>query len=181
MGTMAAASEMCLNPLDNTCDFCGLIAAPIPWLHVPGNFWSARCSYVNKLMPPQAYKNAMNRYRREVAEPYVNNGTMSMRFDIRGKRCFGDGRWSAENWIGSFPSVVPCDVATVSDIRHWQTVDRNQSEFNFSVAPRRDLRSMMDKSAPRVPPYILNNPELRLRDYHLLGGLITRWQRLYHT
>ena len=170
---------MCINPPDPACDFCGLIATPIPWLHVPGNFWSARCSYVKKLLHPQDYKDAMQQYREKFAEPLVNNNTMSMRFEIRGKRCFGDERWADENWIGSHPSVVPCDVANVSDISYWQSVDRNITEFAFSRAPRRPLRFMMDKSRPRIPPFILNRPGLRLRDFHLLGGMITRWQWLY--
>lgn len=181
MGTMAAASELCLKPLnDDTCDFCGLIATPLPWLHVPGNFWSARCSYIQKLLHPQKYQNAMNQYRQEVAEPSVNNGSISMVFQIRGKRCFGDERWAAENWIGSHPSVRPCDLANVSDISHWQKVDRNSSQFSFSLAPRQNMEYMMSKSLPRIPPRVLKRPYLRLRDFHLLGGMIHRWQRFYN-
>lgn len=181
MGTMAAASEMCTNPPDASCDFCGLIVTPMPWLHVPGNFWTARCSYVKKLLPPDEYHKALTNYRYSMAEPYVLNKTMSMRFEVRGKVAYGDGRWSNENWIGSHPDVQACDTAnTSSDIGYWQSVDRNASEeFAFSLAPRRDLVYMMDKSKPRIPPSILNRPVARIKDFHLLGGAITRWQWLY--
>ena len=92
---------------------------------------------------------------------------------------FGDGRFTAENWIGSHPSAIPCDLAPVSYIRYWQKQDRPDVNFEFALAPRQDLRYMMDTGNPRVPPYILNRRNLRIRDYHLLGGMVTRWLRFY--
>jgi hypothetical protein len=37
-GTSAAIDDLCLQPPDSTCDFCGLLATPMPWLHVSNDF-----------------------------------------------------------------------------------------------------------------------------------------------
>ncbi|CAB9504097.1 expressed unknown protein [Seminavis robusta] len=181
-GTSAATSQLCVHPPDDVCDFCGLLVTPLPWLHIPGNFWTAKCSYINKLLPPVTYENLMTDYIERVAEPLLGNRTMNMLFQKGFKRqgaFFGQGRFTAENWIGSHPSAIPCDVAPVSYIRYWQSRDRYDTPFNFSFAPRRELAYMMDTGEPRIPKYILKKKNLRIRDYHLLGGMITRWMTFY--
>jgi hypothetical protein len=40
---------------DNTCNACSLLWYPFPFLHPPGNFWTAQSSYVAKLSPPRQY------------------------------------------------------------------------------------------------------------------------------
>jgi hypothetical protein len=47
-GTSAAIDDLCLQPPDRKCDFCGLLATPMPWLHVskdiPYKFcWTFTC------------------------------------------------------------------------------------------------------------------------------------------
>jgi len=230
--------DLCLDPPNSACDFCGLVVTPIPWLHVrvwcckrrvstqlarmlllfdsvvlcfiihsiykkiPGNFWTAKCSYINKLLPPKRYQDAVTEYKQEIALPYLQNKTMNMLFQHGHKRkaghFFGEDRFSNENWIGSHPSAIPCDVAPVPDMmQYWQQATsttkkkRNNNknnnpppfsmlDFNFSMAPRRDLAYMMEVGFPRIPAYILRKQNLRIRDYHFLGGLISRWTHFYH-
>ena len=47
-------SPQCISVLDNH-DTCGLRASPVPGIHYSGNFWWARCSYVNTLIDPSSY------------------------------------------------------------------------------------------------------------------------------
>jgi hypothetical protein len=123
----------------------------------------------------------MDEYIGEVAAPLIENRTMNMLFQKKKIGLFfGDGRFTAENWIGSHPSAIPCDLAAVSYIRYWQQRrDRNDTKFEFALAPRQNLQYMMDTGDPRVPPFILKRRNLRIRDYHLLGGMITRWLKFY--
>ena len=55
----AITSDMCVEPPDDRCDICGLIALPWPILHFPGNFFSAKCNYVKKLMPPRLFSERL--------------------------------------------------------------------------------------------------------------------------
>jgi hypothetical protein len=124
----------------------------------------------------------MDEYIGDVAGPLIQNHTMNMLFQKDYTRMglfFGDGRFTAEHWIGSHPSAIPCDLAPVSYVRYWQARDRNDTKFQFALAPRRNLQYMMDTGNPRVPPFILRRKNLRIRDYHLLGGMITRWLKFY--
>ena len=48
----AAIHKDCIDPPDKSCNVCGLQFFPT-WAHfMPGNFWTAQCSYINKLLPP---------------------------------------------------------------------------------------------------------------------------------
>jgi hypothetical protein len=42
--------------LDDNFDACGANKELSPWPHFSGNFWWARCSYINQLEPPATYR-----------------------------------------------------------------------------------------------------------------------------
>ena len=58
--TSAVLHDWCLDPPHDTCDICGLLALPWPNLHYAGNFFTAKCSYVKKLIPPKEFVLVMN-------------------------------------------------------------------------------------------------------------------------
>jgi len=93
--TKGALSDDCSN-LPSSCNVCSSRMTPIPNPHSPGNMWLARCSYVQKLIDPNVLKEAMNRviYHNLLADD----------------ACIGKGRFAAEHWIHSHPSVSPCDL-----------------------------------------------------------------------
>ena len=52
----AAIHKDCIDPPDKSCNVCGLQFFPT-WAHfMPGNFWTAQCSYINKLLHPVEYR-----------------------------------------------------------------------------------------------------------------------------
>lgn len=94
--TKGALSDECTH-LPSACNVCATRMSPVPHPHTSGNMWLARCEYVKKLIDPNLFEEAMNRVKYE---------------DMYSKRkyCVGKGRYSAEHWIYSHPTVVPCDL-----------------------------------------------------------------------
>ena len=82
-----------LNEKDKL-DTCGFRFSPFPSTHYSGNFWWARCSYVNTLIHP-------------------GSRTLNQTF-VKGQNTYGNGivsfdRYLAESWIGSGPRIKPAD------------------------------------------------------------------------
>lgn len=95
----------CIEALDNH-DTCGWRISPTPRVHYSGNFWWARCSYVNTLIDPMAP---------------INNQTYIEGIKSLG-RCVGlDGRYFAETWIGTGPTLHPADCmnSTIDNSYVW--------------------------------------------------------------
>jgi hypothetical protein len=69
-GTAAVTSEFCVRSIgeqehqpspsnsSSTCNACGLLFQPLPGVHFPGNFFTAKCSYISQLLSPGQF-NAM--------------------------------------------------------------------------------------------------------------------------
>ena len=184
-GTAAAVNEMCLQPVDENCNVCGLLWTPIPWtfdlvgnlrvepdcrpsfcschssFQSPGNFWSAKCSYVKKLLHPSHFQTLHNHLWESTYMPRCDAEKMIS--SLPWPALMGAGRWSMEMWIGSHPSIRPCDLLAEPGIKHWQTADRNVSgEFNFSMFPRpdHDIRTLIEHSEPRHGTEVLDNERL---------------------
>jgi hypothetical protein len=87
----------CIDALDEH-DTCGWRISPTPHIHYSGNFWWARCQYINKLVDPLMS---------------VNNRTFLE--GIPSFPCSGvDGRYFAESWIGTAPTIYPADCMNSS-------------------------------------------------------------------
>jgi len=83
----------CIEALDDH-DTCGWRISPIPVPHYSGNFWWARCSYINTLINPMAQ---------------VNNQTFIEKAPNLNP-CVGlTNRFFAEFWIGTGPKFLPAD------------------------------------------------------------------------
>jgi hypothetical protein len=186
--TMAVTSQLCLQPANDTCNVCGLQFWPMWIPFFPGNFWAAKCSYVTKLMPAQNYSSVTASLKDRVTE-LVQQDKLSIelfppdKFPAEPDR-YGLDRFAAEHWIGSHPQLVPCDLSDTADISYWYTKDRNQTELNFTMAPRRPLRAPLKlwpvmTDMKKVKLKVLNSPELRSKEYFLLPGYLFKWYVLY--
>jgi hypothetical protein len=186
--TMAVTSQHCLRPANDTCNVCGLQFWPMWIPFFPGNFWAAKCSYVKKLAPPRNYSSVTASLKDRVTE-LVQQNKLSIelfppdKFPAEPDR-YGLDRFAAEHWIGSHPQLVPCDLSDTAGIHYWYTQDRNQSELNFAMAPRRPLRAPLKlwpvmTDMKKVKLKVLNSPELRSKEYFLLPGYIFKWYVLY--
>jgi len=91
--TRGALSKECTF-MPEECNVCSSRMSPVPHPHTPGNMWTAKCSYISKLMEPTLFKAKMNK---------LFSGDNS---------CRGSGRYASEHWVHSHPSVKPCDLYT---------------------------------------------------------------------
>ena len=187
-GTAGALHPDCRRHTD-TCNVCGLLWTPVPWNHAPGNFWTARCSYIRQLVRPSHFDRWHNQLFVHVYKPLVDEGKMVATKQF----LMGQDRWSMEMWIGSHPTLRPCDLSIESDIKEWLHTNRinitapvgmddgADDIFDWARFPRatHDMRTLFDHSEPRFNPGLLDRPEIRFRDYNMLGGMIMRWRLMY--
>lgn len=88
----------CIDALDDH-DTCGWRISPTPFIHYSGNFWWARCSYINTLIHPmvQTTNQTYNELEKTLNE------------------CVGTReRYFAESWIGTAPTIHPADCMNSS-------------------------------------------------------------------
>ena len=86
----------CLDAFDNdpSLDICGLRFSVFPMPHYSGNYWWAKCSYINKLVHPGSM---------------VLNQTMAKDSEQFSKFLASGKRYFAEAWVGSYPVVNAAD------------------------------------------------------------------------
>lgn len=87
----------CIEALD-THDTCGWRISPFPRIHYSGNFWWARCQYVNTLMDPM--DRMTNKTFIAASKPYSG--------------CLTIDRYFNEAWIGTGPTIYPADCMNSS-------------------------------------------------------------------
>eukprot|EP01038_Epipyxis_sp_PR26KG_P013600 gene13600-18254_t len=90
--------KKCYVALNNGYDVCGARLSPLPYLHYSGNFWWARCSYVNTLINP----------RKMVVGSNLQNLSVQ-NFPTIYTHCLGLQRFFSEAWIASGPQLYGAD------------------------------------------------------------------------
>lgn len=196
--TTAVSMEECWNPPNKTCNVCSLHFWPLWSTFFPGNMWVASCSYVAKLIPLSLIELRMatlfTEMRRLVNETKLTN-TLYRNVEMFGEDhsyyvdWFGLDRFALEHWIGSNPSLEPCDVAGKWAGDLWNDERANESDLTWSMAPH----------APMGPPYnywnfnkwhrdddqdiailIMQDNKTCLHEYFLLPGYLHKWVYLYN-
>ncbi len=144
--TRGALSEECSN-MPTSCDTCSSRMSPLPHPHTSGNMWVARCKYVQKLINPIKFQN-----------------TMRMEVSPQEEGCLGTGRFAAEHWVHSHPSVRPCDLSTSNYTWNYDGVPEGDFEMRLEPAPRFEL-SRYEKDVCPKPR---------------LFGILSEYKRLYN-
>merc|ERR1711924_402212 len=119
--TKSVTSWKCLYMLPG-CNTCGDRFSPMPHMHYGGNMWTARCSYIRKLVNPHSIANSMASSGLFEGSD-LNNGW------------YGTGRYAQEHWIGSHPDIVPCDL----NAKRFQWRVQESKNISLKYAPRFDL------------------------------------------
>ena len=177
----AVTSQLCIEPANDQCNVCGLLALPLPSLHFPGNFFTAQCSYINKLLPINEFSQRM----RQVVSSAQLESTTSKRYEFTllddSSSNLGVGRFASDHWIGSHPSVQVCDLSAKPHLLEWQTKDRSLQDFAFAMFPRRpiDDKSAVWPHTEQLDKQLEKNPLRRFREYFLLAGNVFKWFALY--
>jgi hypothetical protein len=183
--TTAVTSPACLYGVqDTTCNVCGLQFFPVWSTFFPGNFFTSQCSYVNRLLSPNNYSQAMQQIYESIkginTTRYKPHFTYKLFLPRSGGR-YGEGRFSSEHWIGSHPTLRPCDLSPTTNLTYW-FIEHNVStiEMTWDVAPRHYFwnsswfkmeQAQLNKQRSRL--------DQRLREYFLLPGHLYRWMTLY--
>lgn len=185
-GTLAATHRDCVQPPNDQCNFCAIHVSYIPSVQQHGNMWSAQCSYVKRLLSPLDYQKAMVQVNRQY---HALRGQKKMHHEswgVSGPWGFALTRHSNEHWIGSHPSVVPCDLNPFPYETFWKKNfnSTTSSLFQWSMLPRRDLQDR-DRAVIGDDPsdrfQAARDDTLgRMQDYFFLPGLLLRWLMLYH-
>jgi hypothetical protein len=136
--------------LSDSIDVCSSRFSPYPHPHTSGNMWMAQCSYVSKLINPHQFVYKMENVPRAPG--------LKRRFEYY---LVGRGRFAAEHWIYSHPTVRP-----------WDVYGGNFS-CGYSNLPDHLVADDFQKleKAPRFP-YIFYRPLEELKPW---TGLIHRW------
>ena len=125
--TRGALSQVCMNmPL--SCNVCSSRMSPLPFAHTPGNMWLARCDYVNTLIDPLKFEEAMR-----------------TKVNLGGWGCDATGRHAAEHWVHSHPSVKPCDLSNSNYTWNYDGVPEDDFEIRLEAAPRFALEQYRQK------------------------------------
>jgi hypothetical protein len=176
--TDAVTHELCLQPAADTCNVCGLQMYPICSIFFPGNMWTAQCSYVNQLLPPISFESQMwNVYFHAQQQQ-----TPPFEYDLYAPvdACFGTNRYSSEQWIGSHPTLKPCELSDTGNAYIWASEGHEELQFNFSQAPHGGFNSSGYRPTHLPERHaLLRNETARLRNYWLLAGQIHKWYHLY--
>jgi len=134
--TRAALSEECSN-MPISCDVCSWRFSPLPHPHNSGNMWAARCNYIRKLINPVMFQTSM-------AQLYHDAGNDAW---------IGTGRYAAEHWVHSHPTIQACDVSTSDYVWSYKDLPELHDDFKLEAAPRYHLKGKsfrMARSRPQV-------------------------------
>jgi len=164
------------------CSVCGLLFSPLWTFMYPGNFWTARCSYVRKLLPPRAFRRKMGEIADEVLRLRGLDEIGTELFSVTSSGGYtGVERYAAEHWIASHPDVTPCDMSKTADLEFWWKSDQTvEVELEFAAAPRHPmLDAPWFRLNQSVLSDLLSDDRRSRREYFLLSGFLFKWYRLY--
>ena len=142
--TRATLSQECASRIrsknDSTCNVCSSRFSPAPHPHNSGNMWLAHCGYVQNLIDPIQFVDRMKTVQWSTNSTH---GVRKIRVDkLKESSCLGNGRYSAEHWIHSHPSVKPCDVhPDLAFLAGYKAVPKNadQIEWDLKLGPRYNM------------------------------------------
>jgi hypothetical protein len=176
-----------LSSTDNPqCNVCGFMFYPIWTPFFPGNVWTAKCSYIRKLMPPQVFKKQSDstadkavalmregRFTMNLLSPYLEEGGY-----------LGRERFADEHWVGSHPSLVPCDLAPRPQLMKWVHPRLRKKfgapPFKWSLAPRHGINEdWLFLQGIKKKYRLVADPDWRHREFFLLPGALWKWITWY--
>jgi hypothetical protein len=119
------------------CDVCASQTAFVPMFSCHGNMFTAKCDYVQLLIPP----NEFTARKEEVFQKAINDTELNRKnilnarmlkgnFALNRISWLGHGRYAMEHWIYSHPYVQPCDVRNQFE---------NYGHFDYGNPPQKPL------------------------------------------
>ena len=153
-GAGTVATDTSVTAPTSHCNVCSSRFSPVPHPHTSGNMWLAECSYVQHLIDPAIFQSRMESLfetKRQTSsssddddDDNVDDNDNNNDGIVLGEQsCDGRGRYAAEHWIHSHPSVVPCDLYTDRKFTWgYHNVPFSKTfRKKLMLAPRFDLRT----------------------------------------
>lgn len=131
-----------------SCNVCGARFSPFPHMHMAGNMWTAQCSYVRKLIEPKEFTAKMEELMEAVMQAPDSRIPRPTFQQYQDEYFVGRSRFAMEHWIGSHPTVQPCDVYEGSYLCGYRDIPTVTDEWTPSLqqAPRFPI-SIFEKRA----------------------------------
>lgn len=173
--TEAAIHPDCLDPPKGDCNLCGLLFVPMFTTFIPGNMWTASCSYVRNLLPLHQFQR---RLETTVGDTLVMRARKQLRTGLypdERKDRYGLDRYASEHWIGSHPHLRSCDLDHKGDgsVKHQAL---RPDEMRFQRAPH--TAAKLDGAA-NLRAQVKRKETWRRREIFYLPGLLFKWTRMY--
>ena len=189
--TEAVTHKLCLEAvtIGEQCETCSLLLQPLPGIHYPGNMWTARCTHVRRLLPPNSFAVRMDRVVQAFKNLRDTRHRLNTTFFPQMPHMMGRKRFAAEHWIGSHPHLrYPCDLsahvtANLSDWLHPSSSSISHVNFTLGHSPTYPIhyKHWDYFRYGKRGHTVLETPSLRLRDYFLLPGQLLKWYQLYRS
>ena len=178
--TNAVLHPQCLNPPDGACNVCGTSFFTRFAFMYPGNMWTAKCSYIKRLLSPKDG----GEYDVKKKESIVNflkmrlYGTLDATLLDDRIDYFGLGRYRLEHWIGSHPSILPCEIhRTDVDLGDMVSGKVNAtSDYEWGMGPRREW---VVPEIEGADDHLKSDEAAAFKEYYLLAGNLLKWFTLY--
>ena len=177
--TDAVVHPDCLFPPDDRCNVCGAQFYTRFATMYPGNMWTAKCSYVKKLLPPldgreydKLKEKSIINFLKYRLWGQLRTTLMEDRVDY-----FGLGRYRLEHWIGSHPSIQPCEVHNVKvDLGSMITGRVTPDDYDWGIGPRREnVTDEIHEARRRLD----GDKDAQFLEYYYLPGNLIKWFTLY--
>ena len=177
--TDAVVHHDCLFPPDDQCNVCGAQFYTRFALMFPGNMFTAKCSYVKKLIPPleggeygRLKEQSIIKFLKYRLWGQLNTTLLDDRVDY-----FGLGRYQLEHWIGSHPDIRPCDLHRIgTNLETMITGSIKPDDYKWGMGPRR--ADVVDE-IPKAKLMLMKNKDAQFREYFFLPGNLLKWFTLY--
>jgi len=177
----------CLSPPNSDCDVCGAQYYTMFGSMFPGNMWTAKCSYIRKLLPPTNNGEYVHR-KNEAIKQYLILKSENIVYNTLGWHqdvFFGLGRYINEHWVASHPSIQPCDMHS-PQVGFWNMVKGQvkDDQYEWGMAPRRLMIFDEPESKPvmrrkNIDKWLSKNDTENFRQYYYLAGNMIKWITLY--
>ena len=102
--TAGAFNDQCIDPPDHRCNVCGTGFQSAWGPLFLGNMWTAKCSYVKELIDPFHVEE------KYVAAFEAKPSVLTASFYRYGAFSIPTGRYQAEVFVGTHPSIMPCGI-----------------------------------------------------------------------
>jgi len=177
--TDAVVHPDCLFPPDDRCNICGAQFYTRFSTMYPGNMWTAKCSYVKRLLPPieggeydQRKKESVMKFLKYRLWGQLSSTLLEDRVDY-----FGLGRYRLEHWVGSHPSIQPCELHK-KDVNFESMITGNitAADYEWGMGPR---RNEVVAEFPDAREVIEKDENAQFREYFFLPGNLIKWFTLY--